>query len=167
VHTETIDTGDRREMFGYTARHVIIRTSHRVTPEDDTASGDVESDGWYIDPPAAWLGLHPPTSGHVIFHSGDDTPLFTDVGPRENGFPLLVTKTQRSRDRDAEGNIRTHTSEYRDEVTELSEEALDPDLFVPPHDFRRVTRLPGEPVIPFAHRMRIGWENFKHKLIAK
>jgi hypothetical protein len=171
VHTETIDTGDRREMFGYTARHVIIRTSHRVTPEDDTASGDVESDGWYIDPPAAWLGLHPPTSGHAIlrFVSNDqiDTPVFTDVGPRENGFPLLVTKTQRSRDRDAAGNIRTHTSEYRDEVTELSEEALDPDLFVPPRDFRRVSRLPGEPAIPFALRMRIGWQNLKHKLIAR
>src|SRR5262245_32048448 len=29
VHTETIDTGDRREMFGNTARRVMIRTSHR------------------------------------------------------------------------------------------------------------------------------------------
>jgi hypothetical protein len=158
-------------MFGYTARHVIIRTSHRVSPEDETASSDVESDGWYIDPPAAWLGLHPPTSGHVIcrFTSTDliDTPVFTDVGPRENGFPLLVTKTHHSRDRDAEGNIRTHSSEYRDEVTEFSEEALDPDLFVPPRDFRRVSRLPGEPAIPFSVRLRIGWQNLKHKLTAR
>jgi hypothetical protein len=166
VHTETIDTGDRREMFGYTARHVIIRTSHRVTPEDDTASGDVESDGWYIDPPAAWLGLHPPTSGHVIFQAGTDTPVFTDIGPREKGFPLLVRTTERSTLRDAEGNIRTHMSEDRDEVTEFSEEALDPDLFVPPRDFRRVARLPGEPILPFVLRMRIGWENFKHKFMA-
>jgi hypothetical protein len=167
VRTETIDTGERREMFGYTARRVIIRTTHRVSPESDSPYGDAESDGWYIDPPAAWLALHPPMRGHAIFHSGDDTPLFTDVGPRENGFPLLVRKTDHSRFRDAEGNIRTHTSEYRDEVTELSEEALDPDLFVPPRDFRRVARLPGEPTLPFALRMRIGWQNFKYKLIAK
>src|SRR5262249_44802769 len=44
VHTETIDTGERREMFGYTARRVIIRTSHRVTPEDDARSGEAEAD---------------------------------------------------------------------------------------------------------------------------
>jgi len=167
VHTETIDTGERGEMFGYIARRMIIRTTHRVTPEDEVRSGEAEADGWYIDPPDAWLALHPPIRGHAIFHSGDETPVFTDVGPRENGFPLLVTKTHRSRFRDAEGNIRTHTSEDRDEVTELSEEALDPDLFVPPPDFRRVARLPGEPAIPLALRMRIGWQNLKHKLIAR
>jgi hypothetical protein len=166
VHTETIDTGERREMFGYTARRVIIRTTHRVTPEDDARSGEAEADCWYIDPPAAWRALHP-LRGRAIFHLGDETPVFTDVGPRENGFPLLVRKTDHSRFRDAEGKIRIHTSEDRDEVTEFSEEALSADLFVPPHDFRRVSRLPGEPAIPFAHRMRIGWENFKHKFIAR
>jgi hypothetical protein len=166
VRTETIDTGERREMFGYTARRVIIRTTHRVTPEDDARSGEAEADCWYIDPPAAWRALHPP--GRAIFDfAGNVTPVFTDVGPRESGFPLLVRKTEHSRFRDAEGNIRTHTSGYRDEVTEFSEEALDPDLFVPPRDFRRVSRLPGEPAIPFALRMRIGWQNFKHKLIAR
>ena len=164
VHTETIDTGERREMFGNTARRIIIRTSHRVTPEDDARYGEAKADCWYIDPPAAWLALHPPMRGHAIFHSGDDTPVFTDVGPRENGFPLFVRKTEHSRFRDAEGNIRLHTSEDRDEVTEFSEEALNPDLFVPPRDFRRVSRLPGEPAIPFVLRMRTGWQNFKHKL---
>ena len=166
MHTETIDTGHRREMFGYTARRVIIRTTHRVTPEGDARSGEAESDGWYIDPPAAWRALHP-LRGRAIFISGDDTPVFTDVGPRENGFTLLVRKTEHSRFRDAEGNIRIHTSESRDEVTELSEEPLAEDLFVPPRDFRRVARLPGEPAIPFALRMRMGWQNFKHKLIAR
>jgi hypothetical protein len=164
VRTETIDTGERQEMFGHVARRVIIRTSHRVTPQDDARSGEAEADCWYIDPPAAWRALHPP--GRAIFHfSGDLTPVFTDVGPRENGFPLIVRKTERSSFRDAEGNVRIHTSEYR--VTELSEEPLTADLFVQPHDFRRVSRLPGEPAIPFAHRMRIGWENFKHKFIAR
>jgi diadenosine tetraphosphate (Ap4A) HIT family hydrolase len=167
VHTETIDTGERREMFGYTARRVIIRTTHRITPEDDARSSEAEAEGWYIDPPAAWLALHPPTSGHAIFQAADDTPVFTDIGPREKGFSLLVRKTERSTLRDAEGNIRAHMSEDRDEVTEFSEEALDPDLFVPPRDFRRVARLPGEPTLPFALRMRIGWQNFKHKFMAR
>src|SRR5262249_22051864 len=64
VHTETIDTGERREMFGYIARRMIIRTTHRVTPQDDVRSGEAESDGWYIDPPPARRALHP-GSGHA------------------------------------------------------------------------------------------------------
>src|SRR5215813_4306390 len=128
VCTETIDTGERKDMFGYTARRVTIRTTYRYSPEVDAGSLDSEADGWYIDPPAAWLALHPPIRGHAIFHSGDETPVFTDVGPRENCFPLLVAKAERSRFRDAEGNIRIRTSEYRNEVTEFSEEPLDPDL---------------------------------------
>jgi hypothetical protein len=101
VRTETIDTGERKEMFGYTARRVTIRTTYRYSPDDDAGSLDSEADGWYIDPPAAWLALHPPIRGHAIFHTHAvggriDTPVFTDVGPRECGFPLLVTRTHRS-----------------------------------------------------------------------
>jgi len=165
VRTETIDTGERKEMFGYTARRVIIRTTYRYSPDDDAGSRDSEADGWYIDPPAAWLALHPPIRGHAILQIGGrtDTPVFTDVGPRETGFPLLVTRTQRSNFKDAAGKIRTHTSEDRDEVVEFSEAPLPTDLFLPPREFRRVRRLPDEAPMSFALRMRLGWRNFKYK----
>jgi hypothetical protein len=42
VRTETIDTGERKEMFGYTARRVTIRTTYRYSPDDDAASLDSE-----------------------------------------------------------------------------------------------------------------------------
>ena len=88
--SETIDTGERKEMFGYTARRVIIRTTYRYSPDDDAGSRDSEADGWYIDPPAAWRALHPPIRGHAILQIAvggrTDTPVFTDVGPRETGF---------------------------------------------------------------------------------
>jgi len=168
VRTETIDTGERREMFGYTARRVIIRTSYRYTPDNDSRSSDNETDGWYIDPPAAWLTLHPPIRGHVFLYAAvngrGDTPVFTDVGPRERGFPLLVTTTNRSTFKDAEGNVRMHTSEDRNEVIEFSEKPLSADLFVPPREFRRVRRLPQEGRMSFALRMRRGWRSFKYKL---
>ena len=113
VHTETIDTGERREMFGYTARRVIIRRTHRFSPDNDAQSSDTEADGWYIDPPAAWLAVHPSRPGHAILHFAVngrfDTPVFTDAGPRETGFPMLVTRTHRSSFTDAEGKIRIHT----------------------------------------------------------
>src|SRR5438093_1140715 len=65
---------------------------------------------------------------HYQFHVNGrvDVPVFADVGPRETGFPLLVTRTHRSSFNDAEGNIRMHTSTYREEVTEFSEETLGP-----------------------------------------
>src|SRR2546428_4703156 len=46
-------------MFGYTARRVIIRTSHRYTPDDESRSQDTETDGWYIDHPAARVPARP------------------------------------------------------------------------------------------------------------
>ena len=61
-HIETIDTGERREMFGYIARHVVTRS--RQTRDSEFLS-EFQMDGWYIDPPTAWLNLHPPTTRHV------------------------------------------------------------------------------------------------------
>ena len=90
----------------------------------------------------------------AVVNGRTDTPVFTDVGPRETGYPLLVTRIHRSNFRDAEGNMRTPTSEDRDQATEFSEEPLATDLFVPPGDFRRVPHLPGETSLPFGVRMR-------------
>ena len=165
VHTETIDTGERRETFGRTARLVTIRTTRGDAPEINTRASD-EVHGWYIDPPAAWAVLHPPRNGHCIFLAAVDgripRPEFTDSGPRETGFPLLLTRTHYSTITDAEGEIREHTWVDREEVTELSEDALDPDLFTPPRDFRRVTRLPGERPVPFTMKMRVLWQRWKN-----
>ena len=96
-----------------------------------------------------------------------DTPVFTDIGPRETGFPLLVKRTHRSTLKDPEGNIRTFISEDSDEVVEFSEEPLNPDLFIPPEGFRRVARLPGDPVLPFGVRFRVGWQNLKHRFMTR
>lgn len=50
ITTTTTDTGERREMFGYTARHIITKTvteaSASACRQDDFYQ---ETDGWYID----------------------------------------------------------------------------------------------------------------------
>jgi len=166
VHTQTIDTGERREMYGYIARHVIARTTCKFSQENDSDPTGMELDGWYIDPPAAWLTLYPPRPSHCIlaYNGQFDTPVFTDDGPRKTGFPLLLTRTHRSRFTDAEGKVRDHAFVDSQEVTEFSEESLDYDLFVPPRNFRRVRQLPGGSPLPFALRMRLGWERLKQTL---
>ena len=60
IHTETVDTGERREIFGYTARRVITRATETSERAGTSIGSESEVDGWYIDPPAAWLRLHPP-----------------------------------------------------------------------------------------------------------
>jgi len=166
-----VDTGECREIFGYTARRVITRTTYRSSPEGDSLPSETEADGWYIDAPSAWRAVTSPSSGHAYLHLSADgrigRPVFTESGRRETGFCLLVTRTHRSGYRDAEGNVKAHTSVDRDEVTEFSEENLDPGLFVPPRDFRRVLRLPGEPPLQFTHRVRLQWEKVKDVFLAE
>lgn len=169
VHTKTVDTGERREMFGRTARRVTAHTSITYEPEAGSGPGITEVDGWYIDPPAAWLVAHPPARGHsILLASNDgriDTPVFTDDGPQETGFRLLLTRRCHTTFTDPEGSLRARTFEDREEVAELSEEDLMADLFVPPRHFRRVPRLPGEHPVTFGMRARLCWERLKNALL--
>jgi hypothetical protein len=144
-HIETVDTGKRRQMFGHTARRVKMRTTEKVEPQGD--SPKTETDGWYIDPPAAWLRLYPQRAGFgytcaVIGNLGErDEVRFTRSGAHETGFPLIL---ERRRD----GRL-----EHRDKVIELSEDTLDPGLFLPPEDFKPVPQLPSGPCV---HRYSLG-----------
>ncbi len=167
-HTETVDTGERKTAFGYTARRVIAKNTSRRGSE---LTSESESDGWYIDAPVAWLSLHPPPKqgvfhflhAHVVGGRGNkrDAFKFTQDGERETGFPVLVASTNRSYSRDQYGVMRCHESSHRDEVTEFSEAPLDAALFIPPRDFERVTQLPGGIRHPLSNRLRFRWEMLK------
>ena len=50
ITTTTTDTGERREMFGYTARHIITKSFAEASPTAcDQYPVEMETDGWYID----------------------------------------------------------------------------------------------------------------------
>jgi hypothetical protein len=167
-HTDTIDTGERKEMFGYTARRVLTR--NRQT-RDTQVLRESECDGWYIDPPAAWLSLHPPPKAGLIYRlrmsSGDqprDDYKFTESGTIETGFVMLATRRHKSLFHDENGNSRVHESIHRDEVVEFSEGLLGPDLFVPPRDFKRVPQIPDGVSYALAYRMQLRWAMLKDSL---
>lgn len=160
THTETIDTGERREIFGYMARHVITRTSQI---RDSQLLSESECDGWYIGPPAAWLTLHPMKPGsfyHVLSTNNvaRDDYKFTQTGTRETGFLVQATRTYKSFFSDEAGIARIHESVSHDEITEFSETPLEPELFVPPRDFRRVPQLPDKIRSSFSFRTMRRWE---------
>jgi hypothetical protein len=51
ISTITVkDTGERKQMFGYTARHLIITMDTDSTPEAcSKTKSKMQTDGWYID----------------------------------------------------------------------------------------------------------------------
>jgi hypothetical protein len=163
-HIETVDTGERKKLFGRTARRVIEKTRQ---VRDSEMLSESECDRWYIDPPAAWAKLHPPLKAgsycYLTVGTGErDDYEFSEAGKRETGFALMSIRTNRSSFKDQAGTARTHTGVYRDEVTEFSEAPLARELFVPPLDFKRVAQLP-EKDARYAptFRARVRWEMLK------
>jgi hypothetical protein len=101
VETETVDTGERKELFGQTARHVV--TTRRIIPLAGAkrGAGTTVTDGWYIDLNTriscapSWRSArsgHAFLTGHLQGEEGD-VPTFKDVGEQERGFVVVNKRT--------------------------------------------------------------------------
>lgn len=140
VETETVDTGERQNVFGWMARHVTI--TERIVPLEGSRQRPRTSitDGWYIDLelPNPEGRPRPRRSFAVAYKSGEipPWPVFKDIGEREHG---LAVRTKCS---SSEGML----SEM--EVVDLSTGPIDPALFELPSGFRKVEQIRQEPVPP-------------------
>ncbi|GAC1396779.1 MAG: hypothetical protein NVSMB56_11760 [Pyrinomonadaceae bacterium] len=126
------DTGERKQMFGLTARH--IKTSFITESSPDACNPSkqhIESDGWYVD-------------FDYSFNCGSDKP-FVPTGRNEKpgcrdqvrykrtgngkiGYPLLVTTTF------YDDNNQSQNS-FTQETVELSRDTLNAKLFDVPTDY--------------------------------
>ena len=152
VQTETVDTGERKAMFGWSARHVI--TTQHVVPLTGSAREERVSviDGWYIDLDTQltcepWAG-----SGHGFalgYKEGEQPPrpIFENIGEPERGYPLRFSTTD---------GIEI-------EVTELSTDTLDPSLFDVPAGFRQVETIRQEPAPPLVVRLKQTYDRLKRR----
>jgi hypothetical protein len=133
VQTMT-DTGERKQMFGYTARHIIMKVHTEHSPDacekDDMA---YETDGWYIDLEINFECLtsyQRPNASPMARPTGcQDQMRFRRVGTAKLGYPVLVTTRYFNKD----GNVQT---EMKQEVVSLSRETLDPALFDVPAGYQ-------------------------------
>ena len=135
VMTST-DTGERKEMFGFNARHVKTSTSMESSPDAcSQLKQRIETDGWYIDFSATFncelgragmMGSRPPRGGC------QDRVRSRRVGTGRTGFPLIETTTMYGADGRA---MFTSTKE----VLELSREPLDAALFEVPSGYVETT----------------------------
>jgi hypothetical protein len=125
--TSTItDTGERKEMFGFTARHIKTSLVKKASPDACDKDQKVETDGWYIDFQYAFEcpgQTQKPEAMPVRPQRPDcqDEVRTKTIGTAKLGFPLLVTTTIYQPD----GSTRSMTQE----VLELSREPLDAALF--------------------------------------
>ena len=124
--TNAVDTGERKEMFGFQARHV--KTSFLIESSADACTPmkqKMETDGWYID---FSYGLrcevgnaamrNPMTSGGGC----RDSVRFNRQGAARTGYPLQETTTSYGPD----GQVAFTSTK---EVIELSRAPLDAALF--------------------------------------
>jgi len=133
IYYETIDTGERRQMFGLTTRHLIFHERHVAEPGACAGNSEIDRDGWYASPRSATAHLEYGSyalAGGIPCHDK-----FVRHGNLPNpGMPLEEKRT--SRYSNPFGPARV-SSESR-EVLEFSTEPLDESLFEVPKGFQRV-----------------------------
>lgn len=131
----TKDTGERKQMFGYTAKHLITTMETSSSPDACSVSkSKMEIDGWYID--AAFV-LNCENEQYANYRPGvqksgcQDRHDYKQVGKARTGYPVLEKTTMF----DADGK---ESFSMLSEVLELSNATLDAALFDVPAGYREV-----------------------------
>jgi hypothetical protein len=131
----TMDTGERKEMFGFTARHLKRTMTSQTSPDACNQNQmRIDTDGWYIN---LEYGLNcggadrPPQMGRTAPGGCRDRYDVRNTGPAKLGYPLLETTTMYGADGSA---MFTRTQE----VIELSRQPLDAALFEVPAGYTEV-----------------------------
>jgi hypothetical protein len=126
-NTTVTDTGERKEMFGFTARHLKSTMSTELSPDACTEQKmRIDRDGWYIDlnyefscgfdGPAPQMGMRTPHGGC------QDRIRFKRSGRGKLGYAVQETTTMYG----PNGEVTYTTTK---EVIELSRQPLDAALF--------------------------------------
>src|SRR5260370_7901979 len=126
----TTDTGERKQMFGFTARHLKRTMMSESSPDAcQPQQMKMETDGWYIN---LEYGLscgsaRPPQMGGRPAPRGcQDRYQFKRTGPVNLGYPLIETTTMYGPD----GSVQFPMSKH---MIEPSHQTLDPAHFhLPP-----------------------------------
>jgi hypothetical protein len=148
LFSDSVDTGETKEIFGHLARHIITKVRQVASPGSCSSSSESETDGWYIGYDAFPEWRRP---GKGVFFIGSlvssgkcantfDKFELHRSGPAP-GYPFATTTTSRSEHRLPDGGMEEFTSSSKMEVVEFTQAPLDPALFQVPPGFRKVNML--------------------------
>jgi hypothetical protein len=131
----TRDTGERKQIFGYTARHIITMMVMDSSPDAcSPVKNKMEIDGWYID---AAFALDCDSSGAYTNYRPQagggcrDRYETKQIGVAKKGFPVWEKTTM-------VGPNGAESFSTINEVVELSQATLDASLFDVPAGYREV-----------------------------
>jgi len=176
IDIEYVDTGERKEMFGHTARHIITREKRGASPGACSRDSYSETDGWYIDQALMpqWRQPKKNAFGVVVasvVSFGTDGKCADKMDKIEvhrtgvePGFPVKLNTTLKSEAPRRDGSSRPLESSWGSEVVELKEGPLDPALFEVPGDYHKVDSLRTWASAAAPQRQLTGWEWFKQKV---
>jgi hypothetical protein len=145
VNSLITDTGERKQMFGMTARHLKVKVSEQSSADAcSKVNQTFEVDGWYADLGKEQAGCTTSMAPPVRQSQGcQDAIVEHHSGTGKPGYPLMQNVTIRS----AEGGATTVSIN----VTEVSQKPLDAALFEVPGNYKQVnsyTDLMGIPQVP-------------------
>jgi hypothetical protein len=131
----TTDTGERKQMFGYTARHIKTAMVTESSPEACTQTKSrMETDGWYIDFNVEFNCNNQNSGGYSPTGKAGgcrDEYRTRQVGTARTGYPVQVTTTIF----DENGK---QSFSFTQEAVEISNTTLDAALFEIPADYTEV-----------------------------
>ncbi|HEX6715923.1 MAG TPA: hypothetical protein VF088_02360 [Pyrinomonadaceae bacterium] len=139
VVTSTVtsrDTGERKQMFGYTARHILTTMEMKSSPDAcSQMNTKMEIDGWYIDAAfvldcdmsQAYANYRP----HVSSGGCRDRYETKQIGAARKGYPVWEKTTMF-------GPNGVESFSTLNEVVEISQATLEPSLFDVPEGYREV-----------------------------
>jgi hypothetical protein len=176
IDIDYVDTGERKEFFGHTARHIITKEKRVASPGACSRDSYSETDGWYIDSAVMpeWRQPKKNAFGVVVasvVSFGTDGKCADKMDKievhrtgAEPGFPVKLNTTLKSEAPRRDGSPRALESNWGSEVVELKEGPLDPALFEIPGDYRKVESLRTWASAAAPQRQLTGWEWFKEKV---
>jgi len=142
LESKTEDTGESREFFGRKARHLL---THLKQTRGNTTT-EVTQDGWYIG--LRWPAHKCPMArysradavGPTVIY-GNNSVTFAHTGPVPDGPAVKFVESYTIRSVDTAGHKTEIKGSETVDFLELSKAPLDPTLFKPPREFKRVRML--------------------------
>jgi hypothetical protein len=173
IQSDTVDTGERQEILGQMARHLVTKEQLIGGPDNCYGgSSESEMDGWYIDRDAMPPSWRSRKEGHTTLVTSVRRPgeercsdkieiHRTGLNP---GFPLKLKTTTTSESSGPGGTANTYTNVSEMEVVEFSRAPLSNELFQVPAEFKKVDKIVDPTQQPLRLQAMTYWQRFKEGL---
>jgi hypothetical protein len=125
------DTGERKQMFGYTARRIKSEMTNDAAANSCVGDMKVSSDGWYVDLPNTSCKPSPVSDLRTqgVPQACGANLRYKITGSAKLGYPVMLESTIQS---------KGHTTQVRQETAKIDATDLNSALFLIPQDYREV-----------------------------